>query len=108
MTEFEKDDIKETIQRKLENTEFQADFDISDVEKLNYIRLVEKDRDGSLSTVKCISVKLLDDQKVTIDLTLLPQKFERIRRITGYLVGDVTRWNNAKRAELHDRVTHGR
>lgn len=34
-------------------------------------------------------------------------KFERIRRITGYLVGDVSRWNNGKRSELKDRVKHG-
>lgn len=33
--------------------------------------------------------------------------FERIRRITGYLVGTVDRWNNAKRAEEKDRVKHG-
>lgn len=33
-------------------------------------------------------------------------KFERIRRITGYLVGDMTRWNNAKTAEEKDRVKH--
>ena len=33
-------------------------------------------------------------------------KFERIRRITGYLVGTVDRFNNAKRAEEHDRVKH--
>lgn len=32
--------------------------------------------------------------------------FERIRRITGYLVGTIDRWNNAKRAEEHDRVKH--
>lgn len=32
--------------------------------------------------------------------------FERIRRITGYLVGTTDRWNNAKRAEEHDRVKH--
>ena len=32
--------------------------------------------------------------------------FERIRRITGYLVGDTSRWNSAKLAELRDRVTH--
>lgn len=32
--------------------------------------------------------------------------FERIRRITGYLVGDTARWNSAKLAELRDRVTH--
>lgn len=33
-------------------------------------------------------------------------KFERIRRITGYLVGTTDRWNNAKKAELRDRVKH--
>ena len=33
-------------------------------------------------------------------------KFERIRRISGYLVGTTDRWNNAKRAELRDRVNH--
>ena len=32
--------------------------------------------------------------------------FERIRRITGYLVGTTDRWNNAKKAELKDRVKH--
>ena len=32
--------------------------------------------------------------------------FERIRRITGYLVGDVSRWNNGKLSELNDRVKH--
>ena len=33
-------------------------------------------------------------------------KFERIRRITGYLVGTVDRFNDAKRAEVADRVKH--
>ena len=33
-------------------------------------------------------------------------RFERIRRITGYLVGTTDRWNNAKRAEEKDRVKH--
>lgn len=33
--------------------------------------------------------------------------FERVRRITGYLVGTLDRFNNAKRAEEHDRVKHG-
>lgn len=33
--------------------------------------------------------------------------FERIRRITGYLVGTLDRFNNGKRAEEHDRVKHG-
>jgi len=33
-------------------------------------------------------------------------QFERIRRITGYLVGTLDRWNSAKRAEERDRVKH--
>lgn len=33
-------------------------------------------------------------------------KFERIRRITGYLVGSLSTWNNAKKAEERDRVKH--
>lgn len=33
-------------------------------------------------------------------------EFERIRRVTGYLAGDVKRFNNAKRAEEKDRVKH--
>lgn len=32
--------------------------------------------------------------------------FQRIRRITGYLVGDLGRFNDAKRAEVLDRVKH--
>lgn len=35
------------------------------------------------------------------------EPFERIRRITGYLVGGMDRWNDAKTAEEHDRVKHG-
>lgn len=34
-------------------------------------------------------------------------RFERIRRITGYLVGTLDKWNNAKKAEEKDRVKHG-
>jgi len=33
--------------------------------------------------------------------------FQRIRRITGYLVGTLDRFNNGKRAEERDRVKHG-
>ncbi len=33
--------------------------------------------------------------------------FERVRRITGYLVGGMDRFNNAKKAEVRDRVKHG-
>ena len=34
-------------------------------------------------------------------------KFERIRRITGYLVGTIDRFNDAKVSEVKERVKHG-
>lgn len=44
------------------------------------------------------------------DLTECPMcggtNIDTIQRITGYLVGTTSRWNNGKLAELHDRVTH--
>ena len=43
-----------------------------------------------------------------VELTLTPDvvRFQRIRRITGYLVGTLDRFNNAKRHEVDDRVKH--
>ena len=32
--------------------------------------------------------------------------FFRVRRITGYITGNIDTWNNAKKAEEHDRVKH--
>ena len=34
-------------------------------------------------------------------------EFERIRRLSGYLVGPMDKWNDAKKAEERDRVKHG-
>ena len=45
---------------------------------------------------------MLDDERLGAGVS-----FERIRRITGYLVGTMEKWNNAKRAEDQDRVKHG-
>lgn len=49
---------------------------------------------------------LVDGEYVELKWTLSPEPFERIRRITGYLVGGMGRWNNAKKAEEKDRVKH--
>lgn len=46
-----------------------------------------------------------DEVELSYDFGNVP--FQRIRRITGYLVGTLDRFNNAKRAEEHDRVKHG-
>jgi hypothetical protein len=48
----------------------------------------------------------IDGEYVDVKYTFLVVPFERIRRITGYLVGTVDRFNNAKRAEERDRVKH--
>ena len=48
----------------------------------------------------------LDGEWADISYRYTNPSFERIRRITGYLVGTLDRFNNAKRAEEHDRVKH--
>lgn len=45
----------------------------------------------------------VDDDKIIVGKGV---KFERIRRITGYLVGTLERFNDGKRAEERDRVKH--
>lgn len=53
-----------------------------------------------------IYVTLCDDGCVDINYVAHGAPFERIRRITGYLVGTIDRWNDAKQAEEKDRVKH--
>lgn len=77
--------------------------DMSEQEIQGYIDYVQNQTDERLETL-AIS---LEGGNVALDYDLRPAKFERIRRITGYLVGTIDRWNNAKRAEEHDRVKHG-
>ena len=48
----------------------------------------------------------VDGEYVDLRYQLAPRPFSRIRRITGYLVGDMSHWNNAKAAEERDRVKH--
>ena len=47
----------------------------------------------------------LDGEYVNLTYHTVP--FDRIRRITGYLVGTLDSFNDAKRAEERDRVKHG-
>jgi len=48
----------------------------------------------------------IDGDYANLSFKFAPVAFERIRRITGYLVGTTDHWNNAKKAEEKDRVTH--
>lgn len=56
--------------------------------------------------VKSLSVEP-DGDFVNLRYTFEPVPFNRIRRITGYAVPDISFWNDAKKAELNDRVKHG-
>lgn len=47
-----------------------------------------------------------DPDDIIVDYSEYGVPFERIRRITGYLVGTLDRWNNSKQAEERDRVKH--
>ena len=48
----------------------------------------------------------IDGKYVDMKYTYDNVPFEHIRRITGYLVGTIDRFNDAKRAEVQDRVKH--
>ncbi len=56
--------------------------------------------------VKSLDITPVRGGMVDVDIHFKPARFERIRRITGYLVGTLDRFNNAKRAEVEDRVKH--
>ncbi len=77
---------------------------VSDEEVRAYIsRSAEKFPNGHLEWMKLE----VEGEDVGIHYGLEPMPFDRIRRITGYLVGTMDRWNDAKTAEEHDRVKHG-
>lgn len=57
-------------------------------------------------TVTSLRISKESENNVSIDFEIKPVPFQRIRRITGYLVGTLDRFNNGKRAEEHDRVKH--
>lgn len=56
-------------------------------------------------TIEAMDITV-DGDYVDIKYHFADVPFQRIRRITGYLVGTVDRFNNAKRAEVEDRVKH--
>ena len=64
--------------------------------------LKERNPDKYIKTVDLT----VDGEYVDVKYTYDSVPFERIRRITGYLVGTVDRFNDGKRAEVEDRVTH--
>lgn len=69
-------------------------------------RAIEKYGDNVVSLT--IKIDENDPEWIDLDYELKTNRpFHRLRRITGYLVGRLERWNNAKSAEEKDRVKHG-
>lgn len=71
-------------------------------ERQRYIEYLEKKHNRK---IKSLDIDY-DGDYVDLHYTFEPVGFERIRRITGYLVGSLESWNDAKRAEEKDRVKH--
>lgn len=90
------------IKKIINGIQITADFDISDEELKNYVAYVQE----RVPDVIKIKVTLCDDGCVDLTWTQESVKFERIRRITGYLVGTIDRWNDSKKHEERDRVKH--
>jgi len=77
---------------------------MSETEVVGYINHLQAQ---TTEVIETVSISDAGKGDIALDFKLRPAKFERIRRITGYLVGTTDRWNNAKRSEEHDRVKHG-
>lgn len=69
-----------------------------------YVKHIEKKYPNR--NFEYLNITIDEDGYANLEYKLVPVKFERIRRITGYLVGTTERWNNAKKGELRDRVKH--
>ena len=68
------------------------------------IQMMEKEEGRKVVEISIRSTDNPEEYGITPVFEKVP--FQRIRRITGYLVGDLGRFNNAKRAEVLDRVKH--
>ena len=84
-------------------TKITCNIDISREEREAYLEQIEKKYPGCRIDELEITI---DGENVDCAATLSAVKFQRIRRITGYLVGTLDRFNNAKRKEVDDRVKH--
>ena len=81
---------------------FECNEDIDKREAYSYIR---RGLDTYGKALKGIKARIDGDfVELSYDVENVP--FDRIRRITGYLVGTLDRFNDGKRAEEHDRVKH--
>lgn len=77
---------------------------IPEEEVKEYVKYVKEKYPNEI--IDEIILTLDDEGYVNIETHKHSTPFNRIRRITGYLVGTLDRFNNGKRAEERDRVKH--
>ena len=78
---------------------------MQDKEIRAYVNKIRPEK-GVVVNKLIITIMPGDPDNVVLDWETDKKHFERIRRITGYLVGSMDRWNAAKRAEERDRLKH--
>lgn len=76
---------------------------ISRNEQQAYVDYIQNKYNRKIKTLEIT----VDGEDVDLNYEFQDVPFERIRRITGYLVGTMDHWNDAKKAEEADRVKHG-
>ena len=85
-------------------TVYVTNGELSDSETQAYVEYCQQKY--SDRTIDKLTITV-DNDYVNLECEFVPDRpFERIRRITGYLVGTLDRFNDGKRAEEHDRVKH--
>lgn len=82
--------------------------DIDKDEAKNYVDYVRTNAGVDFSSNKLVELEIFPSPRggVKVNYKVEGQPFERIRRITGYLTGDLNSWNDAKQAEERERVKH--
>lgn len=95
--------MTELFNYNIQNVEIKSYRKLKNEELLELIELIKKRHPHSF--VKTIFVEE-DGEEEIIKGEVHPYPFNRLRRITGYLVGTVDRFNDGKKAEEKDRVKH--
>lgn len=87
----------------IEGVTITSNMDVPKAEVVEYINFVKNKFPDQIP----VSIELeFTDDDVQVSASFKPIPIERIRRITGYLVGTLDRFNDAKVAEEKDRVKH--
>lgn len=98
--------MKYTTIQKVDGLEVRHNnYGVTEQELLEYVNYARKKFPNAQWNYLGI---IFEDEEVQLEYNYVPVPFDRIRRITGYLVGTTDRWNDAKQAELRDRVKHGK